>query len=118
MSDGVYQPSRWYSFSGWSSKTPSNPLILPLDFCLFAPPTPDSTIGDTEGVEVAWCTKKGHGTRLIPEGTLKGVQLIQSPGYIEIVGFIDQTKLNLQDGDYGGELDSGGQDGVSISRTT
>lgn len=85
-----------------------------LDFCLFAPPAPNSTIGDTEGIEVAWCTKKGHGTRLIPEGTLKGVQLIQSPGYIEIVGFIDQTKLNMQDGDYGGELDSGGQDGVSI----
>ncbi|KAJ3728542.1 hypothetical protein C8R42DRAFT_654039 [Lentinula raphanica] len=81
------------------------------DFCLFAPPEPNSTIGDTEGIEVAWCTKKGHGTRLIPEGTLQGVQLVQSPGYIEIVGFIDQTKLNLQSDDFGGELDSGGQDG-------
>ncbi|KIK54479.1 hypothetical protein GYMLUDRAFT_77020 [Collybiopsis luxurians FD-317 M1] len=81
------------------------------DFCLFAPPTPNSTIGDSEGIEVAWCTKKGHGTRLIPEGALQGVQLVQSPGYIEIVGFIDQTKLNVQDGDFGGELDSGGQDG-------
>ena len=27
-----------------------------------------------------------------------------------ITGLIDQTKLNIQDGDYGGELDSGGQD--------
>jgi hypothetical protein len=81
------------------------------DFCLFAPPTPNSTIGDTEGIEVAWCTKKGHGTRLIPEGTLQGVQLVQSPGYIEVVGFIDQTKLDMQASDGGGELDSGGQDG-------
>lgn len=27
-----------------------------------------------------------------------------------ITGLIDQTKLNIQDADYGGELDSGGQD--------
>ncbi|KAJ3758749.1 hypothetical protein EV360DRAFT_43257 [Lentinula raphanica] len=81
------------------------------DFCLFAPPEANSTIGDTEGIEVAWCTKKGHGARLIPEGTLQGVQLVQSPGYIQIVGYIDQTKLNIANGDYGGELDSGGQDG-------
>ncbi|KIK54534.1 hypothetical protein GYMLUDRAFT_249466 [Collybiopsis luxurians FD-317 M1] len=81
------------------------------DFCLFAPPEPDSTIGDTEGIEVAWCTKKGHGTRLIPEGALQGIQVVQSPGYIQVVGFIDQTKLNIVAGDYGGELDSGGQDG-------
>lgn len=84
------------------------------DFCLFAPPEANTTIGDSEGVEVAWCTKKGHGARLIPEGTLQGVQLVQSPGYVQIVGFIDQTKLNIATGDYGGELDSGGQDGVSV----
>ncbi|KAF5368855.1 hypothetical protein D9758_002850 [Tetrapyrgos nigripes] len=81
------------------------------DFCLWAPPKPASTIGDTEGEEVAWCTKPGKGTRLIPKGALKGVQLVQSPGYIQIAGFIDQTMVNIADGDYGGELDSGGQDG-------
>jgi hypothetical protein len=81
------------------------------DFCLFAPPKPNTTIGDSEGIEVAWCTKKGHGARLIPEGALQGVQLVQSPGYIQLVGFIDQEKLNMATGDYGGELDSGGQDG-------
>ncbi|THU95447.1 hypothetical protein K435DRAFT_778991 [Dendrothele bispora CBS 962.96] len=80
------------------------------DFCLFAPPK-EATIGETEGIEVAWCTKPGRGTRLIPEGTFTGLQLVKSPGYIQIVGFIDQTKLNIPDGDYGGELDSGGQDG-------
>ncbi|KAF5374206.1 hypothetical protein D9758_004641 [Tetrapyrgos nigripes] len=72
------------------------------DFCIFAPPSPNSTIGDSEGEVVAWCTKPGRGTRLIPEGTLKGVQLVQSPGYIQIVGFIDPEKINCQVGDDGG----------------
>ncbi|KAH7926371.1 hypothetical protein BV22DRAFT_1063116 [Leucogyrophana mollusca] len=80
------------------------------DFCLWAPPKPDSTIGDTEGQEVAWCTKPGHGTRLIPQGALSGVQYIKTPNYIQIVGYMDQTKLNMAAGDYGGELDPHGAD--------
>jgi hypothetical protein len=81
------------------------------DFCLWAPPKPSSLIADTEGEEVAWCTKKGYGTRLMLDGTLKGAQLLKSKNYLMITGKIDQTKLNIQDGDYGGELDSGSQDG-------
>ncbi|KDQ32330.1 hypothetical protein PLEOSDRAFT_175509 [Pleurotus ostreatus PC15] len=46
------------------------------DFCLWAPINPNSTIPDTEGEEVAWCTKPGRGTRLIPAGALKGVQFM------------------------------------------
>ncbi|TFY53691.1 hypothetical protein EVG20_g10003 [Dentipellis fragilis] len=80
------------------------------DFCLWAPAKPDSTIADTEGEEVAWCTKKGHGTRIIPAGALQGVQYIKTDNYIQIAGFIDQTLVNIQDGDYGGELDPHGQD--------
>ncbi|KAH8817885.1 hypothetical protein DL96DRAFT_1623629 [Flagelloscypha sp. PMI_526] len=81
------------------------------DFCLWAPQKPGSTIGDTEGEEVAWCTKKGHGTRLIPAGAITGLQFVQTPSYIQIAGTINQAMLNIQDGDFGGELDSGGQDG-------
>ncbi|KAG2071153.1 hypothetical protein BDR04DRAFT_1098846 [Suillus decipiens] len=80
------------------------------DFCLWAPPQPNSTIGDTEGQEVAWCTKPGHGTRLIPAGALQGVQLIKTPNYIQIAGFIDQTQINIAASDYGGELDPHGAD--------
>lgn len=80
------------------------------DFCLWAPPQPNSTIGDTEGQEVAWCTKPGHGTRLIPAGALQGVQLIKTPNYIQIAGFIDQTQVNIAANDYGGELDPHGAD--------
>ncbi|KDQ52651.1 hypothetical protein JAAARDRAFT_39905 [Jaapia argillacea MUCL 33604] len=80
------------------------------DFCLWAPPKGPDTIGDTEGEEVAWCTKKGHGTRLIPPGALQGVQYLKTPDYIQIVGFIDQTQINLLANDSGGELDPHGAD--------
>lgn len=88
------------------------------DFCLWAPPKPNSTIGDTEGQEVAWCTKPGHGTRLIPAGALQGVQYIKTPDYIQIAGFIDQTQINLAADDYGGELDPHGADLVGPCSVT
>ncbi|KAH0832850.1 hypothetical protein J3R83DRAFT_11777 [Lanmaoa asiatica] len=81
------------------------------NFCLWAPPQPNSTIGDTEAYEVAWCTKSGYGTRLIPAGALTGVQMLVTSQYIQIAGFIDQTQVNLAAGDYGGELDPHGADG-------
>lgn len=80
------------------------------DFCLWAPATPNSLIADTEAAEVAWCTKKGHGTRIIPGGALKGVQMLTTPDYIQFTGFIDQTQINLQGSDEGGELDPHGAD--------
>ena len=83
-----------------------------IDFCLWAPAVVNSVIGDIEGDAVAWCTKKGYGTRLMTEGTIKGAQLLKSNDYWMITGLIDQTKLYIQDGDFGGELDSGGQDTV------
>ncbi|CAE6525742.1 unnamed protein product [Rhizoctonia solani] len=80
------------------------------DFCLWAPATPNSSIADTEAAEVAWCTKNTHGTRMIPGGALKGVQYLTTPDYIQITGFIDQTQINMQSGDEGGELDPHGAD--------
>ncbi|OBZ66243.1 hypothetical protein A0H81_13913 [Grifola frondosa] len=80
------------------------------DFCLWSSPTANETIGDTEAVEVAWCTKKGRGTRLIPAGALTGVQFMKTPDYLQVVGFIDQSQINLQSTDGGGELDPHGAD--------
>ncbi|KII85315.1 hypothetical protein PLICRDRAFT_179041 [Plicaturopsis crispa FD-325 SS-3] len=80
------------------------------DFCLWAPSKPNSLIADTEGEEVAWCTKPGRGTRVIPPGALQGVQFMRTPDYIQVVGFIDNTKINLQADDSGGELDPHGAD--------
>ena len=72
-----------------------------------------SDIGDAEGDVVAYCTKPGHGTRIMPEGAITGMQLLFDGEAYMMTGLIDQTKINIQAGDFGGELDSGGQDGVS-----
>ena len=79
------------------------------DFCIWGPPE-RGTIGDTEHNNVAYCTQPGHGSRLIPPGTITGAQYVRTPSYIAIVGFFDQEKLNIPANDEGGELDSGGQD--------
>ena len=94
--------------------TRSSNLRECLDFCLWAPQKLDS-IADTEGEEVAWCTKKGHGTRIIPEGTILGAQLLKTSDYVMITGLVAQSQINIPSSDYGGELDSGGQDGVSVN---
>jgi hypothetical protein len=71
------------------------------DFCLWAPPSV-GTIGDTEQKEVAWCTKSGRGTRVIPDGTLTGVHFVRTPDYVQVTGVGDFTKINIQAGDEGG----------------
>jgi hypothetical protein len=45
---------------------------------------------------------------LIPAGALWGVQFMKTPAYVQVVGFIDQTKINIAAGDTGGELDPHG----------
>ncbi|KAK0209339.1 hypothetical protein DFS33DRAFT_1309404 [Desarmillaria ectypa] len=83
------------------------------DFCLWAPPTPgaDSSIGNTERIEVSWCLKDGYGTRLIPSGAITGAHFVQTPDFIQVTGTGDLTKLNIPTGDGGGELDPHGADG-------
>jgi len=80
------------------------------DFCLWAPSQPNQTVADVEGEMIAWCSKPGHGTRLIPDGTLTGVQFLRTPDYIQAVGFMDQTKIDMAAGDFGGEMDPHGAD--------
>ncbi|KAI3613984.1 macrophage activating glycoprotein [Moniliophthora roreri] len=83
------------------------------DFCLFAPPKPgpDSVIGNTEREEVSWCLKDGYGTRLIPDGTIKGAHFVKTPDYVQVTGIGDFTSMNIPAGDAGGELDPHGADG-------
>jgi len=80
------------------------------DFCIWAPATPGHTVGEIEGEMIAWCTNPGHGTRVMPEGTITGVQFTRSPDYVQVVGFMDQTKINMIAGDAGGEMDPHGAD--------
>lgn len=94
-----------------SSKCQTAWLTSATDFCLWAPPKRD-TIGNTERYTVAYCTKAGHGTRLIPKGTFTGVHFVQTPDYLQVTGQGDFTKINIPKGDDGGELDPHGADGL------
>lgn len=63
------------------------------DFCLFAPPEPNSEIGNTEAEVVAWCTKARNNARVIPDGTITAAHLVKTPMYWQIQGWGDFTKL-------------------------
>jgi hypothetical protein len=71
------------------------------DFCLWAPPEVGN-IGDTEQEVVAWCTKSGRGTRIIPDGTLSGVHFVRTPNYVQVTGVGNFTMINVAQGDGGG----------------
>jgi len=59
---------------------------------------------------IAWCTKPGRGTRLIPAGAIQGVQFMKTPAYVQVVGYLDQAQLNINSTDFGGEMDPHGAD--------
>lgn len=80
------------------------------DFCLWGPPTVQ-TVGDSEAYEVAWCLMGGHGTRVMPSGTITGAHFVKTPDYVQITGQGDFTKINIKAHDDGGELDNHGADG-------
>jgi hypothetical protein len=71
------------------------------DFCLWGPPE-IGTVGDTEQEVVAWCTKSGHGTRIIPNGSLAGVHFVRTPNYVQVTGVGNFTNINVAMGDGGG----------------
>ncbi|KAJ9110675.1 hypothetical protein QFC19_001504 [Naganishia cerealis] len=81
------------------------------DFCLFAPPKPGVTIGDSEAFEVAYCVQPRNNARVIPDGVLKAVHFVKTPLYVQVQGWGDFTKLNVVAGDDGGELGPHGMTG-------
>lgn len=80
------------------------------DFCLWGPPktSGSDTVGDLEAVMVSYCMKSGYGTRLIPDGTIHGAHFLKTPSFVQITGTGDFTKIHIQAGDEGGELDPHG----------
>ena len=56
------------------------------DFCVFAPPEPNSVIGNTEGEEVAWCIQPRNNARVIPDGTFSAIHMVKTPLYWQIQG--------------------------------
>ncbi|SGY46121.1 BQ5605_C001g00385 [Microbotryum silenes-dioicae] len=81
-------------------------------FCLWGSPgtTANETIGDIEAEVVAYCTRAGLGGRIMPAGTITGLQFMRTSAYIQFVGYLNQTGLGLQETDSGGELDPHGAD--------
>ncbi|PPQ70396.1 hypothetical protein CVT24_013134, partial [Panaeolus cyanescens] len=73
------------------------------DFCLWGPPQPgaDSTIGNMERVLVSWCTKNGTGTRMIPEGAIRGAHFVQTPDFVQVTGIGNMTMINIPLNDAG-----------------
>jgi len=80
------------------------------DFCLWGQANPWAISNDLEAKAIAYCTKPGHGTRLIPDGALTGIQFMRTPSYVQVVGYINQTYLNYDPQDTGGETDPHGTD--------
>lgn len=80
------------------------------DFCIWGAPMPNVTVAEDEEQLTAYCTTDKYGTRVLPEGTIQGVQFTKTPGYVQAVGYLDQTKIGLQANDYGGEEDPHGAD--------
>ena len=74
------------------------------DFCMWSSSETNDTIGESEAREVAWCTQPGHGTRVIPPGTITGAQWLYARNYVQVVGFLDQTKVGLDPTDEGGGM--------------
>ncbi|GLB45555.1 putative macrofage activating glycoprotein [Lyophyllum shimeji] len=60
---------------------------------------------DGRVVHEAWARHAAH-----PRDTLQGVQFMRTPDYIQVVGYIAQSRINLKDDDYGGEMDPHGAD--------
>ena len=57
---------------------------------MWSAPGKNQVIADTEGETVAWCTKPGRGTRIIPPGAITGVQFLRAPGNTQMVQFRKQ----------------------------
>jgi hypothetical protein len=82
------------------------------DFGVWGSPNPHETVSDTEGIEVVYSTNPERGSRLIPNGAITGVQWLVAKNYIQVIVHIDQTAVNFQSTDSGGELDGWAQDGA------
>ena len=45
------------------------------DFCIWGSATPNALVMNIEGETVGYCSQKGHGTRIIPAGSITAAQV-------------------------------------------
>ena len=77
------------------------------DWCTFSSPD-GKAIADTESYTVAYCTKQRNNARVIPDGTVTAAHFVKTPLYIQLMALGDFTRIGIQAGDEGGELDPHG----------
>ena len=51
--------------------------------------------------EQSYCTDFGHGTRIMPEGTITSLQFMRTSAYIQVTGQFNQTGVGLDPTDTG-----------------
>ncbi|WWC91577.1 uncharacterized protein L201_006523 [Kwoniella dendrophila CBS 6074] len=79
------------------------------DFCLYGLSEEENkgkSISESIDYVVSYCSKSGHDTRLIPDGTLKGVTYVKTSSWVQVSGSGDFTQIGLSPEDPGGQFDS------------
>ena len=110
-------------FAFWGGLGLTLIVIYQADFCIWGSPILNGVILDVEAAVVAYCAQPGHGTRVMPPGTITGAQVsfaltprhcfislhgpqfMRTSAYIQITGFLNQTGIGVKFTDSGGELD-------------
>lgn len=77
------------------------------DWCTFSSPD-GKLIADTESYTVAFCTKARNNARVIPDNTVTAAHFVKTPLYVQLMALGDFTRIGMQAGDEGGELDPHG----------
>ncbi|WWD03500.1 hypothetical protein V865_001552 [Kwoniella europaea PYCC6329] len=78
------------------------------DFCVYGLSEENKGKMLSESVDnvISYCSKSGHGTRLIPDGTLKGVTYVRTPSWVQVSGSGDFSQIGISSDDSGAQFDS------------
>ncbi|WVW86017.1 hypothetical protein I302_108055 [Kwoniella bestiolae CBS 10118] len=78
------------------------------DFCVYGLGEENKGKMISESVDnvISYCSKSGHNTRLIPDGTLKGVTYVRTPSWVQVSGSGDFSLIGISPGDTGAQFDS------------
>ncbi|KIM23301.1 hypothetical protein M408DRAFT_27994 [Serendipita vermifera MAFF 305830] len=110
IQEALFQTAIINSVDAISRTTKLIRLSFDLDFCLWGAPEPNGLVSNVAEHVVAWCTKPGHGTRVIPAGAITGLTFVKTPDYVQVTSLIHQAYIDIESWDAGGEWDPHGPD--------
>ncbi|KAI9252667.1 hypothetical protein BY458DRAFT_559179 [Sporodiniella umbellata] len=78
------------------------------NFCIFLPPKPGLEVAVNENNGIPFCSKKNTVPKatVFPSGFITTAHYLKTSQYVQITGFFDRTKYNLQESDGGGQYDN------------